>query len=440
MTLGPVHRRRDGSRRVLLLGLLGCAAPQDVPAPEDPVVVEPEGPCRVDGVRRIEVPAVHAQRDGAWLVLRYRVVRPAEAGADVPTIVILPGGPGSPAMTLDPRAPFSLGAPPAGARLIVVDARGSGCNRYPPLEAADADVYRTEALARDVLAVLRAEGVDDAVVYAASYGSAQATVLASLAEAEGVPLKRLVVEGALGEAFSGFDPYLEAFSAEWLRTKPLLPPAWVLAFDTEPWPELLQWSRTQWGAFIAQQLILGDYPGEGPILGYWLEGLSAEDEAAQVYVAGFMAAVEAEAPPGVLFRTLACRELWGAWRTGRAIQDGALVATGADVCRDGERRVDPFDARDWPHTVPIVAFHGPHDPTTTDAQLDAFLAAQPHTHRTVITVPPASHAPLTLGLAARGCAPGIWQALLTAPDSLTEVVSACAAGPEVTLQVLPPSP
>jgi pimeloyl-ACP methyl ester carboxylesterase len=275
-----------------------------------------------------------------------------------------------------PTDPTPVGAIRTTAfNVIYADARGSGCNALPEVPSPE-KVYSIEAVARDLLAVVRAERLTNYIVYGVSFGTAAATVATSMARAEGAtPPRRLVLEGTVGHAFSSFDEYFATFAAEWERVKPLLSPVWQTEFNTEPWPPELFWSRDQWGEFVSSQLILGEVPGQGPLLKLWLDGLSARSPAAQQFVGASMAGVTPGALPPQLFRTIACHELWGSWRVGREIRDGGLGAPGEDVC--GGRGADaPYDSKRWPADVPITYFQGPHDPTTTTDQATYHLDNQ----------------------------------------------------------------
>lgn len=438
---------------LLLLVSSGCsdsppAAPAvpSVDAPADAGVDAPSAAgavrsliaCPQEGVRSVDVPAVYTRPEGEKLAVSYRVF-PARK-SDAPTVIVVPGGPGGDIMRQAPTDAFALGAVPAGeVNVIYTDARGSGCNSYPALTSDSHQVFTIESTARDLLAIVRKEALGSYVLYGASFGTAQVTVAASLAEREGVPRPaRIVLEGTVGKAFSSFAEYFGAFEREWVRVKPLLPQVWTTAFEAEPPPKTLFWSREQWGAFIAAQLILGDIPRQQHILSYWLNGLSRQDPAAQRYVAAFMDGVS-KGTPSELFRTIACRELWGAWQSGRELRDGLLHSTGADLCA-GESFVAPYDSARYPLTVPISYFQGPYDPTTTVALAKYHLDAHRSSARQFVQVPDASHAPLTLGLAGRGCASAVWTALLRAPDSLATALGTCTQGAEtpVELQSLPP--
>jgi hypothetical protein len=198
----------------------------------------------------------------------------------------------------------------------------------------------------------------------------------------------------------------------------------------------LHWSRDQWGSFIAAQLILGEFPGRGPILGYWLKGLVSKDPTTVAYVSAFMAAV-GKNDVGPLFRAITCHELSSSWLYSRQILNGNLIATGGDVC-DGSGLAEPYDSAHWQPTVPITYFHEPFDPTTTTEQARYHL--DNHTvARQFVTVPGASHASLTLGLAGRGCAPAVWHALSRAADELGTALATCTkpGEPPITLEIRP---
>lgn len=330
-------------------------------------------------------------------------------------------------MERDARAAFALGAPRPEDTLIVIDGRGSGCNAIELGQEDAARWFTIETVADDVLAVVRARGLTDYVLYGASFGTTTALVAASRSQSSGLPPPRLVVlEGVVGRAFNGFESYFSEFEREWRRVKPTLPAAWRLEFEREPWSTTLFYSREQWGAFISLQLILGESPRDGHLLNHWLDGLSRRDPVAQQYVGSFMASVNVASAPSPLFTSIACNELWGSWRSGRVVMNGELRASGEDVCGPGVRAAT-WDSTRFRTDVPIVVFHGPFDPTTTTAQARFFVDGHTPKPR-LVTVPRASHAPLTLGLAGRRCASGVWTALLGGREPLEAALTSCNQG------------
>ncbi len=416
----------------LLVSLCSC-----VPTPVNPIETEPliqgDAECAFEGIRHVEVPAGYSKHS-QMLNLRYRVfpgTRP-----DAPTVVVIPGGPGQNIMQNTPRAWFALGAIPEDYTTIYTDARGSGCNTFPSLAEPDEEVFTTENTARDVLAIIRQEGLQDYFLYGASFGTAQATITAALANTDGGPIpRRIILEGALGHAFDSFEQYFSAYQSEWSRVLPSLDPAWEFHFKKEPWSTTLYWSREQWGMFVSAQLILGDYPGQGHMLHYWLNGLSRKDSNAQSYVSTFMAGV-GKTEPSPMFRTIACREIWGEWKAVREIRDGQLQAIGSDLCEGMNSRTALFDSKNWLVSSPITYFNGPYDPTTTTNQTDYHFKHQTEVERQYITVPNAAHAPLTLGLAARNCATDVWRAFEADAKALENALSNCTRPGEKAVEML----
>ncbi|MBK6698267.1 MAG: alpha/beta fold hydrolase [Myxococcales bacterium] len=391
-------------------------------------LVESGTPCALTGVHSVDVPAVHASAHATLLRHRYRLFAAAQPSGT--TVVVVPGGPGGHIMGKSPGDDYALGAIPNDAfDVIYTDARGSGCNSYPALVEAREDVYSIEEVARDVAAVVRAQKLTDYILYGASFGTTAATVAATILEHDGgPPPKAVVLEGTMGRAFDSFDSYFAAFQNEWTRVKSLVSPAWRTEFEKEPWSPALYWSREQWGLFVSQQLIIGDIPGSGHSLNYWLAGLSAKSSRAQSYVGNFMAAAASGAPAGELFATIACRELWGSWRVAREIRDGKLEAPGPDIC-GGAPKAAPYDSAKYALNATLVYFQGPFDPTTTMAQAEYHFESQSAARaRHLVRVPAAAHAPLTLGLKGRGCAKALWSALDKAPQSLAQLLATCTQG------------
>lgn len=388
--------------------------------------------CDLSGVRTVDVPRDYQALDGPWLELRYRVF---DTAPGAPTVIVVPGGPGSDIMRSSPYDAYALGAVPTSAfNVIYADARGSGCNVFDDV-GTEARTFNIDAVARDLLAVVRAEELTNYFVYAASFGTTAATVAAALAPTEGVTAPRqLVLEGTVGHAFASFDAYFATFEEEWTRVKQLIPSAWRTELETEPWSPTLQWSRQQWGTFIAAQLILGDIPGQGHILDFWLTGLSDQNAHAQNYVNSFMAGAAAPGAPSSLFRTIACRELWGSWHSLREVRNGDLRAIGPEVCGDAFDDA-AYDAADFPVTVPITYFQGGFDPTTTLEQAEYHRATQVEVRRQFVLVPDASHAPLTLGLYGRNCSASIWAAI-AADEDLQPAIDTCdVLGSPIVLSV-----
>ena len=136
-----------------------------------------------------------------------------------------------------------------------------------------------------------------------------------------------------------------------------------------------------------------------------------------------------DAPPSQLFRTIACRELWGSWQSRREIRKGELFAIGPNVC-EGIAKDAAYDSMNFQSLTPITYFHGPFDPTTTTAQAEYHLRHQPRAARQFVTVPNASHGSLTLGLAGRKCSRAVWETLDKNPEGLATALQTCTKSGE----------
>ncbi|MBI5514018.1 MAG: hypothetical protein HY909_09645 [Deltaproteobacteria bacterium] len=394
--------------------------PDDAAPPREAVA-----PCALSGVRTVVVPAVYGAV-GPRLRLAYRVFEPTTPARA--TVVVLPGGPGQALMEQAPSDPDSLGAvPTSGVRVVYLDTRGSGCNRYRESDGDPAALYRAEWAARDVLSVVRAEGWRDYTLYGASFGTVTATVAAALAgEMAVAPPRAVVLEGVVGRGRGGFDAYFAPYAAEWERVRPGLPPPWPAELGREPFPDPSGYDRDQWGAFVFAQLILGEVPPQGHILGYYLRGLTARTPGVVAYVSRFMAGARAPVV-SPMFRAIACRELFGGWRSGRRIERGALVATGDDVCASlPPSHARPYDSAAFVIPSRTYYFLGAHDPATPLAEGRYHFDHQ-RAPRELVTVPDASHGPLTYGLRGHGCASAVWEAIL-AGSSVAPPLRSCAPG------------
>src|SRR5258708_40258619 len=94
--------------------------------------------------------------------------------------------------------------------------RGAGCTVGPP-----ASPFSTDTLARDILTIIKSVHVTDYTIFGASFGTAEATVLEQLIEADpSIPRPRaLVLEGCIGHAWNGYQDYFQGFATEWDRVK-----------------------------------------------------------------------------------------------------------------------------------------------------------------------------------------------------------------------------
>jgi pimeloyl-ACP methyl ester carboxylesterase len=86
-------------------------------------------------------------------------------------VVVINGGPGATLIDQDANAAYPLGAVPAGRfNIVYVDHRGSGCNTPASGEFPD-EAFRSEYVARDVLAAIKALRLSRYIVFGNSFGT-----------------------------------------------------------------------------------------------------------------------------------------------------------------------------------------------------------------------------------------------------------------------------
>tara|TARA_B110001454_G_C12723212_1_gene435872 strand:- start:14985 stop:16211 length:1227 start_codon:yes stop_codon:yes gene_type:complete len=367
--------------------------------------------CFGPQIRAINLPLIYGKPDtSVYMYKRVQGTNPT-----YPTVIVLPGGPGQ--SSIQQSGFFPMGAIPKEYSRILTDPRGAGCNS----NFKNVFSYNTQTLAADILQIIKTENLQNYIIYGASYGTYLATVTASHVEKTRLPApKAVVLEGVIGKSFDGFAPYMLAFSNEWERVKRSLPGNWPQRLSkTGKLP--LGYSSEQWGMFISSQLILGDIPTppvSGHILNYLLkildryedlkaknqlDQLTSQEVASLKYINSQMAI----GTSSLLFRSIACNELWGSWQEGRLLTEGKLFSYGNNVC--SLRMYQKYDSRAYQIKAPVYYFQGPFDPATPVAGAQYHFSNQLATKKTFVLVESASHAPLTAGLST--CAPSVWSAI-----------------------------
>jgi pimeloyl-ACP methyl ester carboxylesterase len=441
---GALPRRRVRSLFVVAacafaLGptLYGCrskgdlASPPTAPTPSPPASPSASAACFGNDVQTLDLPLYWDQPSSPTFQYRFEVKSSQPGG---PLVIVIPGGPGAPSIGFAALAGGSL---PAGLNVVYTDPRGSNCNAAPGGHFP-VDAYRTEYLARDVKALIESLRPSSYWIYAHSYGTVQATVLASILERESAyQPNALVLEGILGRHLAnGFPEQIAAFDAQWQRIWATLDPGVAASFLQPTLP--LGFSSRQWALYISESLYEGVVPGVGIRLQILLDQLAANDPATNSrlsdYFAGLNGGFRYLADPNV--NAIGCRELYGSI-FGRDLVGGHLVPIGDDACVAlGVAYSDPYDSANWPTTVPIYYFEGSNDPATPPAYAVYHYDAHPGSPRHFVYVQGASHDPLTQSLHSAGCSDAVWQNILSGTGTLRGALAGCSL--EIHLTEVPP--
>jgi pimeloyl-ACP methyl ester carboxylesterase len=386
------------------LWLWGCTGPEgEQERPEErpeETVFEP-GCAEIDGIHHLDRPLYPDEQGSPTFPYAVRLEEGTDP--DSPVIVFLPGGPGQGSIE-GGRAHLTV---PAEYAVLYTDPRGVGCNAMQ-IEDAGA-FYGTERFADDILAAVDDLGLQDVIYYGHSYGTALATVTASVAEARGTAPRAVVLEGVVGGVFEedeGFDEY----AAQWAFVMGQLPDT-AAALSTEPLP--LGLTSQQWGDWASARLGLGGVPtAYGPMhyvtfsllpLEYGADTSALEQEV--------RAAAEAAAVTDPLmerlYQAVGCVEIAERSYFRAELVDGQLAPLD-DWCADIEV-TDPYDPADWPITAPITYVQGSSDPATPLGHALAHQDAQTGADRAFVEIAGGGHQPWILNLA--DCAAPMWDAI-----------------------------
>lgn len=429
---------------ILLTIATGCgpgpaAAPEKAPAQSPPTLVVPAlqtlkvgaaEHCTSDnGVYELTLP-VHWD-DPARGTFRYSFqIRLAE-GVDyrfAPVVVVLNGGPGSPAIhPKDARAP--VGAVPRHFNAIYTDVRGTGCNAALDDGTPFPDsAYWGDFYAKDVLALIWALGLNQYFIFGVSYGTVHATLIASQAQTYGLPLpKALVLEGTFGHHITA-GQWIQGWQDEWEEMKPALPARVVSALSSTPMP--LGYSSSAWHLLLGQGLKMATTSRAGNPLEKLLAAWGSDDPAisslAEQLLKTGLSAPPVEDLPRVELATW-CRELFDDGVYARDFSGGRFVNVGENICqRFGFRFERPYDSAAYPLTMPIYYFQGDDDPTTTPANAHDHFINQRRTNRAYFEIGGAGHGPISATLASLGCTDAVWNAIAVFPLSLGSALQGCS--------------
>ena len=166
---------------------------------------------------------------------------------EAPAVIFLPGGPGQTSMQVGLAYPDEFS-------IVRTDPRGVGCNVSAQLEAED---FSSVEMARDVLAIVRKLKLTSYILHGISHGSVVATIAASLASSEGLPVPQaVVIEAVMGRSFAP-NEYNAGYFREWARVTSKLPQDTQSVLRSQSLP--FGFSSRQWAAYLIGFLIFGEF-------------------------------------------------------------------------------------------------------------------------------------------------------------------------------------
>ncbi len=393
--------------------------------------------CLTSDIGQRSAPWYYDQAGAPTFTYSYQYKRAADPNA--PVVVTVNGGPGAPGIGTN------FGNIPTRYGIIYTDARGVGCNApQDPKLVYPAGFYKTNYLARDVIAVIKALNLTNYYLFGASYGSVHATELAYLIEQDATMAKpkAVIIEGILGKAFPTHDLYFAGIDAQWQRVKPQIDPTVLNQIVSDA--NYLGYSSKQWAGLIAILLSPGVIPPSGDYIASQLNPLanlgSPAGQSAKAHLDAILSANSGNAALYKLYISigLGCRELWGTNRTADLV-NGSIVGAGQDNCAAaGVSMTDPYDSANFKIVTPILYFQGANDPFTPVSGAQYHFNNQTKTTRVFVTVSDASHLPLDDMFTYLGCAVAIWDSILANPANFTNALNSCSW--PYTLNTASPTP
>lgn len=350
----------------------------------------------------------------------YRFKAPTVKGA--PVLVYLPGGPGS---ASSEHPPAFL---PEGWGYLLTDPRGVGCNTLAAVPGAhDASVFfRTEEIAADVVAAVRAEKLEDYIVYGLSYGTLLGTVVAHDLEQQKLPVPRaLVLEGVLGKSFA--ETFVGAeYIHQWDRVRGVLPADVLTELDTKAAPYGI--TAEGWSRALTNFMPRGAVETANTVAALSTTQ-SAELQATAKSIFTELAEAHPHTDPGAveLYREVACREIADTVPA----SDLDVVFAGGKLVRnmaeDGTKcgalhLTAPFDSARYPSSAKVYYFVGADD-VATPAWQGQYHFEHHDGHAVLVVTKGAGHNSLQYNQQA--CASKVMTSVAAGGADLESVLGAC---------------
>jgi pimeloyl-ACP methyl ester carboxylesterase len=378
-------------------------------------------PCTASNIIRWPLPIYWGQPNSPTFTYAFQIQVATEGDPrTAPIGIVIPGGAGAPSIGYPPGTIF-----PPTFNVIYTDVRGVGCNINPD-NPFTPDALTTEYFSRDVLSIVQVLGLRKYVLFGISYGTVQATVMANIAQNEGIQAPgALILEGIVGNWWINAQEVVD-YNKEWTKVKALLPSIVVSNFQT---PSPYGISSRDWMTLLTATLNAGTTPQHGNNTAFYLRPLGDPDT-----MPGAIVTIQnkiAEIKASYTYETvrvatiLHCTETTGSVYT-KDLVNGEIVDTGPDQCPLwGLSFVHPYDSAQYPVTVPIYYFEGSEDPNTSPANAAYHFSNQTQANRVFTLVWGGGHTDMSGTLHETGCTPAIFTAIATNPSGLGAALQQC---------------
>lgn len=365
--------------------------------------------CPSDELQSVERPVEQGAKTTFTYKFRIKCVNP-----NWPTVIVIPGGPGLTSTDSEEVVPH--------ANMIYTDPRGTGVNSSFWQHKPTDKVITTEDIADDIVALIKAKGLKNYMLFGTSFGTAVGTIVASKSEKDSTltPPKALVLQGTIGKALRVGEQN-EATQKLWSQSKTEAEYCITCQAD-----RLLQkFTQKQVGGLI--EALIGE-GSEGKYLNHFLnKATDAEIQPVMQKLENMMDSNQLR-----LYRDVGCHEFSPEGITDAEYVNGELVTVSQETCV-GKSLDRPFDSKKWPvQKSKIIYFAGTHDISTPFAQTAYHYENQQQKNKLLVCVEKAGHNPLTLNL--EDCSGPIWQQIFAGQNDFSQASAACGRASIQTLQ------
>lgn len=358
------------------------------------------------GLETVKIPKVKGSSDSFLYHYLFDPVQGAPATSGM-TVVALPGGPGSSNIArLKDIRPFV----PETYNLLLIDARGTGCNSDANLSGNDFSSYNHAYDVFQVISTLQKRGqMDKFILLGQSYGTVTATILSSILPNSMKP-EAVVLEGTLGRAYKRGERWA-GYVSRWnqvLKSNPTLIEGAKRPDGKDQLEKLLTAIRTK-PKNTFDQWVTGSYTSN----------YSPTELELSVASNGTITPNLTDTPKAEGFAdVINCKEIHGFQDSIEIDEKGRLQITkdSENTCGNIDSLTNRYDSRDYQITAPIYYIQGGEDPATPIKFMEYHRENQ-RTGGTAIILDDHAH-DIFGDMSLWNCLPALWEKILSNKEDL----------------------
>lgn len=341
--------------------------------------------------------------------------------AGKPTVVVVPGGPGSPSIYTDDKRE-SLKDIPNEFGLILTDPLFAGQNSSFMLALPNGseknfrNAVSSEQVAADIEMAIKAVAPTKTIIYAQSYGTVPGTILASHLPPENTTL---ILDGTWSRAFSQKE-YNDGFLKQWKMESERLGPEKMRRFAAA----VKEFESPYHSSMFADRVTptrVGDAIQISIMLGK-LESLLSDPS--EFWILTYSDAFDHS--PNFFGDLIGCREMTPDGVSGSEfIFDGELKSVEGSECVTILKGLPLrlYDAQKYPVKSAIIYLSGESDAATPAWMVKDHAAREPMARKYFVSVPNGSHISLERDLVK--CAGDFWHGLESSPEAGVAALQRC---------------